>query len=473
LAHQRNFFQAAQTEAAEDQRAGFLFTAGEDFTRSRAMLNLLLHHQIEVTGLTEAVTLQGVRYAPEEAYFVPLAQPQYRLVRALFEQPTEFTDSLFYDVSAWTLPLAFGLDFVEVSDRQRQEIVSQASALRTVPAYQPAEVEESRYAYAFEWHGYFAPRALGRIYEAGLRAKVATKPFSGGGHDFARGTILVPLQNQALEPEAVKSLMEAIAAEDEITVHALKTGLTEGVNLGSPSFEALTAPKALLVIGDGVSGYEAGEVWHLMDQRYQLPLTMVEMGDLNRVDLDEYTTLIMVNGSYGNLNRQRLTNWVSEGGILIATKAAVSWAAIQGLGGMTLLSPEEDSSSKDLTYAEQPNARGAQEIGGIICRAQLDRTHPLGYGYQRDTIAVFRNSTRYLAASENPAVTPLQYAQAPLISGYASPENVERMANTAVVNTYRVGQGRVIAMVDNPNFRAFWWGTNKLFANALFFGGIM
>jgi len=473
LRHQRQFFQRAMQEAEQDPRAGFVFTGGQDHARGRALLSLLLHHQIEVRALTAEMTLGGVHYAPDEAYFVPLTQPQYRLVRALFEQPTEFTDSLFYDVSAWTMPLAFGLDFAEVSKREESQLIKDAPVLRTVPAHQPQAVAASQYAYAFEWQGYFAPRALGRILEAELRAKVATRPFSGGGHDFARGTILVPLQNQVLAPQAIQALMQTIAAQDELTVHALFTGLTDGVNLGSPSFEALEAPKVLLVVGEGVSGYEAGEVWHLMDQRYHLPLTMVEMADFNRVDLGEYTTVVLVNGSYGELNRQRLVDWVSAGGVLIATKAAVAWVSTQGLGGIQLLSPEPDSSLKDLTYADRAKVRGAQVIGGAICQARLDRTHPIGYGYQRDTLAVFRNSTRYIEASDNPATTPLRYTKAPLLSGYASPENLARMAETAVINTYRVGQGRVIAMVDNPNFRAFWWGTNKLFANALFFGGIM
>ena len=472
LAHQRDFYQSAMDQAARDKRAGFVFTGQQDVTRTRALLSLLLQHQIEVKGLDEALTLGGVRYAPGEAYFVPLAQPQYRLVRALFEQPTEFTDSLFYDVSAWTLPLAFGLSFAALSDRQAQALRGGA-VLRTVPAYQPTEVAASRYAYAFEWQGYYAPRALGRVFAAGLRAKVATKPFSGAGHAFARGTILVPLQNQVLPPDSVQALMTQIAAEDELTVHALPTGLTEGVNLGSPSFETLTAPKVLLVVGDGVSGYESGEVWHLMDQRYHLPLTMVEANDLDRVDLDDYTTLVMVNGSYGRLSSNRLTRWVNEGGVLIATKAAVAWAASQGLAGVKLLSADPDTSLKNLTYADQRNVRGAQVIGGAICQAVLDRTHPIGYGYQRDTIAVFRNSTRYMQAEDNPAITPLRYTADPLLSGYASSENLARMAGTGAVNVYRAGQGRVIAMIDNPNFRAFWYGTNKLFANALLFGGIM
>jgi hypothetical protein len=473
LGHQREFFQSALQAAEQDQRAGFVFTARQDRTRSRALLSLLLHHQIEVKALVDDLTLDGVRYAPDQAYFVPLSQPQYRLVRALFEQPTEFADSLFYDVSAWTMPLAFGLDFTEVSRREASQMVKDAPLLRTVPTYQPQRVETTAYAYAFAWQGYFAPRALGRILEAGLRAKVATKPFSVGEHDLARGTILIPLQNQALTPKAIKALMDTIAIEDELTIHALASGLTEGVNLGSPSFEALKAPKALMLVGEGVSGYEAGEVWHLMDQRYRLPLTMVEMDDFDQVDLDEYTTVIMVNGSYGALNRQRLVDWVSDGGVLITTKAAVAWASSQGLGGLKLLSPQPDTSLKDLAYADQPSVRGAQIIGGAICQARLDRSHPLGYGYQRDTIAVFRNSTRYLEASDNPAITPLKYTAQPLISGYVSPENLQRMAGTAVINTYRVGQGRLIAMVDNPNFRAFWWGTHKLFANALFFGGII
>jgi len=478
LAYQREFFKSALKEAAKDPFKGYVVGVGKDKAKARAFLDMILRHEIEVVATENRFTKGGKTFAAG-SYMVPLDQPQYRLIKAIFTQPTTFKDSLFYDVSAWTLPLAFGLDFTGVNAAEAGK-AGKGQVLGPDDA-QPAAGEmmgkDIQYAYAFEWHGYFAPRALNRLFEAGIRTKVATRAFTGpDGYQFAEGTILIPVRNQALSPEELLDLMQTIREEDQLDVHALSTGLLPGLDAGSPSFQSLKAPKVLVVVDGGVNGYEAGEVWHLLDYRYQIDATLVPMNLLGRVDLSAYTALVMVNGSYADMKggaADRIKQWVERGGSLIATKGAIAWLGNQGLGSVQLLSPGKDTSLKNLTYADMRNVRGAQVVGGAIFEAKLDRTHPLGYGYESDVISVFRNSTRYMKASENPAVSPLIYTNTPLLSGYASDENIARMKGTAAINVYRAGRGHVIAMTDNPNFRAFWYGTNKLFMNAIFFGSII
>lgn len=478
LSHQRDFFLTATQEAKQDLQKGYIFSVGKDLRRGQAFVEMLLRHQIWIAPATSSLVVNGARYAEGESYVVPLEQPQYRLIKAIFETPTTFTDSLFYDVSAWTLPLAFGLPYDRLNASQLSRVKGAVSAyLADAPAALGRVIGgKSDYAYAFEWHGYYAPRALNRIFEAGLRAKIARKEFTGGttDHHFTMGTILVPLQNQALDAEEIFTLMETIAEEDGIDVHALPTGYTAGVNLGSPSIVALEAPKVLMIVGDTrggyVSGYEAGEVWHLLDYRYHMDLTMVDIGDANQIDWDQYNVLVLVDGSYGALNGQEVRDWVSKGGVVVATKGALSWLDSQGLANLSFRNAGRDTSLHDLTYADLSNVRGAQVIGGAICEVEVDLSHPLGYGYTQSEIPVFRNSTRYLEPEDNAFAMPVKYTDTPLLSGYISEENLNALAGSGAIHVSRQGRGRVIAMIDNPNFRAFWWGTNKLFMNAIFFG---
>ena len=481
LNYQRQFYRSALDESQADPQKGYVFHVGPDKARGAAFIEMMLRHQIWVAPTTAAINVDGQRFPEGESYYVPLEQPQYRLIKAMFETPTTFTDSLFYDVSAWTLPMAFGLAYADLDAGQMGQVKGEMSAyLGDAPAVQgQVKGGSSGYAYVFEWHGYYAPRALNRIFEAGLRAKVATKEFSGGtdGHRFSRGSILVPVQNQVLSSKQINLLMQQIATEDGIDVHAMPTGYTDGIDLGSPSMESLEAPKALLVIGDTrggyVSGYEAGEVWHLLDYRQHIDLTMVSMEDLNRVEWEDYNVLILVDGSYGALDAQKIRDWVSAGGVLVASKGALSWLSNQSMLNLSFKSAPKDTALNDLSYADLSNVRGSQVIGGAICEAKLDLTHPLAYGYTRSVIPVFRNSTRFLEASDSPYTMPLQYTEDPLLSGYISAENQQALANSAAIHVGRVGRGRVIGLVDNPNFRAFWWGTNKLFLNAIFFGQII
>jgi hypothetical protein len=265
-----------------------------------------------------------------------------------------------------------------------------------------------------------------------------------------------------------------VVAEDGITVFNISTGLSVGgVDLGSNQFQSLDTPRVAVIGGEGTNSYEIGEMWHLMDRRYHMPLTILDKANLGRADLDRYNVIIMTGYSYGDVSNgaiEELKAWVREGGVLIAMKQAVSWANQQGLANIEYVRPERSDYDGPRPYVKQGADSGAEFIGGTIFNANLDLTHPLAYGYNSSVIRVFRNSTMFLEKGKNPYSTPLYYTDDPLASGYISPTNEETIAGTAAIIVSRAGGGKVIAMTDNPNFRAFWYGTNKLFANAIFFG---
>jgi hypothetical protein len=94
----------------------------------------------------------------------------------------------------------------------------------------------------------------------------------------------------------------------------------------------------------------------------------------------------------------------------------------------------------------------------------------LGFGYKNSEIPVYRNTTLFFKPSKNKSQTPVSYTPNPLLGGYVSPANLEKIKQSSSVLVSPVGQGRVIHFIDNPNFRGTWFGTNKLFFNAIFFG---
>ncbi|MEN0003053.1 MAG: M14 family zinc carboxypeptidase, partial [Bacteroidota bacterium] len=475
LDYQREFYVTGLQEAQQDQRKAYIFGDPHDASRVDELVSILRQHQIEVYELAEQYRDGKTVYAPGKAFVVPTEQKQYRLVRAAFETLTTFEDSIFYDVSSWTLPLAFNLDYTTIDAATLPRLQGDAvEGLRVLRKLQ--EPESSEYAYLLPWDDYYAPKALYQIQQKGLRTKVATRNFLLNGKSYSYGTIMVPVQNQKLNAEEIYSLMETVTRTTGVAIDFADTGLTPtGIDLGSRDFDALKQPKTLLLVGQGVSPYEAGEVWHLLDARFDMEIVKVDMDRFNRIDLGKYNRIVMVDGSYGSLGDRgvkKLKTWVSEGGVLVALKRAAQWANSKGLANLKVKKTTTNEKGRR-PYAKIGADRGSEVIGGAIFNAQLDITHPIAYGYHKAQMPVFRRGTFFFEPSKNAYATPMVYTDDPLISGYIKPKNLETLKGSATIVVNGMGSGRVICMADNPNFRAFWYGTNKLFLNALFFGDII
>ena len=478
LEHQRNFFQQSNKEADSNPYKAYIFNAGKDHGRAGAFLEMLLNHQIEVYPLTKNINVNNNEYKTSNSFVVPLNQKQYKLIKAIFETRTTFEDSLFYDVSSWTFPLAFNLNYdiipekyysAELTDKKLNEFSSK-----------PGEIRGgiSQYAYLFEWNSYFAPKLLYQLLDKGLTLKVATEPFSIADNKFERGSILIPVSlNKNYSPRQLFNELNHLSNKTNIDIYSIPGGLTsEGISLGSPGMKSLEKPKVFMIVGEGISTYEAGEVWHLLDQRYEVPVTRISVEELNNVDLHQYNTLVLVNGNYGRINvadQERIKRWIQQGGQVIAIKRAVQWLADNGLTGVNFIKDKADTATLQKPYASMKKIKDAQKINGSIFLGKMDITHPLCYGYNKQNINLFKNANIFMEPAKNPFSNPVLYTNSPLLSGYISEENLEKVKNSVAVNVSAYGNGKIISFADNPNFRAFWYGTNKIFANSLFFGQII
>jgi hypothetical protein len=205
-----------------------------------------------------------------------------------------------------------------------------------------------------------------------------------------------------------------------------------------------------------------------------IPSTHLEQSVFNRVDINKYNTIIMTGGTYSDLNKEKLKAWVQAGGILILTEEAVTWASQNGITDVKLkkAKPPVDSMQR-LSYVQREQIDGAQQMNGAIFGAEVDLTHPLAYGYNTNTVSLFKANKVFPEKSKNPYATPFYYKDKPLQSGWVSQQNLDAVKNSAAVIVNTVGNGRVINIADNPNFRAFWLSGTKLFMNAIFFGRII
>ncbi|HCD89095.1 MAG TPA: zinc carboxypeptidase [Algoriphagus sp.] len=474
----RDFYVGIKTETDADVNKAYIFGSKEDDARGYHLADLILQHDIKVFNLKEDITVNGREFKKENSYIVPADQPQYRLIKAMFETRTSFADSLFYDISAWTYPMAFNLDYMALNSRILN-LASVEEINKNDFQLKPGQVigGSGAYQYALEWTDYYSPKAAYQLLKAGFLVRVANAEFTTPeGKTFGRGTLLIDQGESGLDKDAFYQKLQEIASKSTVDIHAISTGYTAGINMGSTFISPLDKPEIALLVDGGVDSYEAGEIWHLLDQRYEMPVTLLPMDRVSATVIDRYNVILMPDGNYNSLGKsgaETIKNWIGRGNTLVAKGGAVRWLAQNEIKEFKFRTVDNQEKGLQKSYANYENATGAKVTGGAIFNAKLDTTHPIGYGYESANIHTFRNDNLFLEPSSNPYANPLVYTENPLASGYLHPSNLPGLKNGSVIQIGAVGRGRIVAFADNMNFRAFWFGTNKLYMNAIFFGQVI
>jgi len=478
LEYQQWFYKQALTDADQDPVKGIVISDPNSPVKMYSLLSTLQSHQIDIHAVTQDIDIDGDVSRKNEAYLIPFSQAQYKLVKSIFEINKSFEDSVFYDVSAWNLPLAFNIPFKEITNtKELNTIIGKKLEEVTFPE---GEIlgGNSDIGYVIPSSDNTIHKLLYALTNKEIRTRVASKPFTiktiDGFRKFSYGDIFIPVAYQKYNRNELNSILTELAIENGVDIYSAATALTpEGIDLGSRSLLAIKKPKILMLIGRGLKTSSAGEIRHLLDYKNHIPVTMFESYYFSKIKLYEYNTLILPEGTI-NLSAkdaERIANWVAEGGTLIGMKSANKWMETNKLVvHKTKAFPKNDS---PYAYADRSKESGSRSIGGSIFMADIDVSHPLCYGYRADQLPIFKNS-RYALADINAAYNaPLKLKSEPLLCGYLKDENELFLSNSTQVAVSKKGRGRVISFYFNPNFRSFWQGTEKLFLNSIFYGELI
>lgn len=480
LNYQRDFYRSVKTEAESFPVKAYVFGDEKDKSKINVFLDMLLRQQVKVYTLKENTSVDGKNFKANSAYVVPADQPQFKLIKTIFEKTFDYKDSLFYDVTSWTMPLAFGLSYGEVkvssSNLLGQELNVFSSATEQVMG------GISNYGYVIRWNELLVPKVLFSLQSKGITARVGTQKFSmllnGKKEDFGYGTIFISATQTGRSTEEVyRSIQQSIAGTNA-DAYSVSGGMAaSGIDLGSGSFSPIKKPEVMMFGGVGTTATDVGEIWHLLDQRMNMPVSIVDVERFNAIEPAKYNVIIMPSGNYRNLDKpaqDKLKNWVSNGGTLIATEDAVRYLAQNGFTKVLFKSDSlKRDSTKVLPYFNRSDEQRAREMTGSIFEAKLDLSHPICYGYTQSTVSIFKSNTLFMDKNNGYYDAPVVYTEEPLQSGYLYRGYKNVVKNNAAINIDQVGRGKIISMVDNLNFRAFWLGTAKLFMNAIYFGDII
>ena len=463
LGYFRTFYADIREQASKDRKKAILVGSPKDPATAFHFAEILDRHDIQFHKLKKTTTRAGKTYDPKSSYLIPMEQKKHQLIKAMFTTQSTFKDSLFYDISAWTFPYAFNLNhhYENNASLAGEEVDQLETPFGNVD-------KKASYAYLFEAHHYYTPKLLNLLHQANIRVKVGFTPFTLEGKKYDYGTYMIPVKNQKVDEAELYRLLKKAARETYIDITAVSTGRTQGIDLGSRDFTTVKEAKIALLVGSGVRSYDAGEIWHLLDTRHQISITKLDIKDLAYTDLSSYSHFIIPSYSGKSLeeNLDKIKKFVKDGGTLIGYRLATRWLDRNEFIDLEFL--KQNPKAVGISFEDKDKFRGAQVTGGAIFNTKIDRSHPINFGYLNQNVPVFRNTNLFLKADENSYNNPIQYTASPLLSGYISEENMALVKNSVPVQINKMGKGVVIALTDNTNFRAFWYGTNRILTNAIY-----
>jgi hypothetical protein len=477
--YQSGFHEDMLERARSKNYAAWVVGDDGDPARAREFLDILDLHRIEYQVLAENVRAGPAEFAPGHAWVIPARQKQFGLLEAIMEQRTTFQDNTFYDVSAWTLPLAYNLPFARLGQLPRSEEETESSE-GLVPASEAA-------AWAVPWNQLGAPAVLQELLAGGVKVRAATQSFSAqttnGLVAFARGTLIIQAGIQAENSLELSNEILSRAALDGMVVRSLNSTMTvAGPDLGSKHFKILDPINPLLLGGEGTSSYGVGAQWFVLDNRLRIPTTMINQQSLRDVNLWDYTHLLMADGEYDGLsngNKSMIARWVKDGGILVAINRASTWAEDlcyehpQSKCQAEEAAPKEAEPVEARAYSDFADDKAKQIIGGAIVASVVDLSHPLAFGFARSELPLFRRGTTLLAPSSNAYSTPVRYTNDPLLAGFVGEERLDAFRGQPAVIAEKQGAGLVVRFANTPVFRGFWRGTERLYINTLYLGQVI
>lgn len=348
------------------------------------------------------------------------------------------------------------------------------------PAKFNFQMNEQAVAVLVNWQQDFAGPMLQALLRDKVLVKFANKPFTidvaGEAETFPAGTLQIPLIQPGLSLDELNNKLVKLTEQYPLTLYPVTTSAAiTGIDLGSPSFKVIKPIKPLLITGRGTDAAEVGELWNYLDSKLTVPVTLVDTGHISKVKLNRYTHVIMAGGNYSSLDKKfarKLGQFTSDGGTVIAQKGALTW-----LNQHNLLKSDVKGKrfykqlfdTRGLNYSDKEKLAARQSIGGAIVELELDPSNPISFGIRGKRLPILKNMAIGLTASSTPFTVAAKYADEPLLSGYLAKEYQASFANNPAIVLETRGKGAIVGLADNLLFRNIWLGSEKIYANALYF----
>ena len=474
----RNFadYYAKAVNTPPGTYSAYILSHTNDPNKTAALCTLLDRHKIRYGRA--GVHLSGVKgfdyksnkettsnISPDDVV-ISAYQPKAVLVQALFEPNPYLSDSLTYDITAWSLPFAHGLEAFAARQRidpKKNYNPIKADAPQTTPP---------PYAWCAHRHSLADQAWAAFLLEKGVKIRYATEAFAFADQQFEPGAFVVNRADNRHLPEGVleQLLRDATARSNAQTYPVYSGTLQKGLEIGSSKFKLVNTPSVGVLYQEDCDENALGHTWYFFEQELGYPLSLLRTDKLNSSALEGINTIIMPNGP-GNIDEKTLSllrEWVSEGGRLIAFEDALKRLADKP--GFDLASkPEKEGNinKENIPFLHTERHQISEQLPGAIIRAEADPTHPLAYGIGKVYYSLKTNPAAYQL--NNKLSHAIWIGEQLESYGFIGHKVKSRQSDSPVASMQQMGNGTVIYLADSPVFRSFWQNGKMILANALFF----
>jgi hypothetical protein len=440
--------------------------------RLNELASFLSKHQIKSFSLQKKTNVKGYDYQKQKmgtssfsknTLVIPTNQVKGKMAHVLMEPKTHLNDSLTYDITAWSLPYAYGLKAMASSAN-----LTESKPFESLHSISNSLSEEA-YGYAFSYHSFKDMQFLASLLKSGFGVRYNRVPITNSGTQWDQGSLFI-LKGDNTKKENHLDQLEQLADEFNRKMIPITTGYSsQGPDLGADELVLIKAPRVGILRSNQSSPYNYGEIWHFFEQQLNYPLHQIDESRLE-IALSEIDQLIIPDGYYqkwsNSSTENKVMEWVRKGGKIIAVAGALNQFANTDF--FNLKEKESDEiDTTEIPYSKLERTAISEMTTGSIYEAQLDPTHPLSFGLDRYyTLKLRDRAFSFLEGGSNPATLS---ANSQPVAGFVGYKALEKQKKSLVFGEESKGRGSLIYLTDNVLFRGFWYSGKMIFCNAVFF----
>ncbi|NGP76034.1 hypothetical protein G3570_05295 [Balneolaceae bacterium YR4-1] len=486
----RYFRNAFSPESRKGETEAYIIPDNDsDYTYE--LIDIMLKHGVEVERARENFRLRDAfgywngesvqRSFNSGDFIIKTDQPRHIFINTLMKRQLTIRDSVMYDMSTWSAPLAYNLDAAWTED----ELDVLTERITNSPAY-PYGLENSgaEYAFVIDWDQRYAPNALAKLWEAGYRVRSATETFTYEGRTYGEGSLIVLVGRNYSKKGEMGADMQRIAEEAKVQIVGFDTGrMDEGIDLASRDSDPVKKPKVALMVDSPFRSYTAGQIWFLFDRWTEFGISRIRSERLLYMDINEYDVIIMpgargLSSLLDSTAQEKLKSWVRAGGTLVATESSAEFLAKNrsGFTGVSLAEMDDKGEDREegiepeayTRYEAREDSSGLKRIPGSAFKSIIDDSNPLAFGLDNRLYSLKFSDEALVPSTDWQTVGYYQKdAGSLLASGYASQKNLQKAAGNAFAGVAEMGSGKVVFLLDNTQYRMFWVGPARMMQNAV------